>query len=115
MDVNSEICKTPTDLNLNLNGTLKNNLIRSIFDCENPSLFKYVPIDNSNTCNLTLDKNKANIYKFRAKALKLVIVMTHINVYEFSIIEIVSVCIAGPWGWVGSKKQTRTSVKKLVN
>ena len=32
---NSEICKTPVDLNLNLNSTLKNNLIRSIFDCEN--------------------------------------------------------------------------------
>ena len=90
-------------------------MIRSIFDSENPTPFKCVPVDNLNSCNLTLDKNRANIYKFKAKASKLITVMTHINVYECSIIEIISICVAGPWGYIGSKKETRTRKEKLVN
>ena len=111
----SEICKTPIDLDLNFNGTLKNGLIRSIFNCENPTPFKYIPVDNLNSCNLTLDKNRANIYKFKAKASKLITVMTHLNVYECTIVEIISVCRVGPWRYIGAVKETRTEVEKLVN
>ena len=76
--------------------TLKDNLIKSVFDCENSSPFKYVPVNNFYTCNLTLDQNRANIYRFRAKASKLITVLTHFNFYECIIIEIVSVCISVP-------------------
>ena len=86
----SSVCNSNEFVDINLNDTVKNSLINSVFNCETPKPFKYITIDDTKLCNLTLNKGRPNIYNFQAKASKLVTVLTNINIYECSVVEIKS-------------------------